>query len=135
MILKFPEEQIVAAFHHSKIASSIGIGLKKINLAYVDNNLNIVSLLETDIQKLIIKIQSQKLLINQEIDRYFFYFNKTYDSGISEDNLNRIKKNMKEASKIIFKFSYNMVSEIDNLLPLLEKETSLFQLNNYIKIK
>lgn len=130
-LLELPEEEIIATFQKGEIDSSTGLGLKKIHLIYIDNNLNMVSLLESRLQRSIFKIQSNKLIINQEIDRYFFYFDKTYSSDMSKNNIVKLKENMKLSCRIIYKFSYDMANEIDTLLPLLGKRHLCFNFKRY----
>jgi hypothetical protein len=78
-----------------------GKGLKKFGLTFLENNLGAISLLDNDLQILIWKILDRINLINQEVDRYLFYFQKTFDPQVMAVNEAALDTNMSASLQMI----------------------------------
>lgn len=87
----------VGAMKKAEIKSgkaSIGLGLKKYLLTVTDLNTNNYSLFDKDFQYMIIEIKSIANNLDQMIDQYRFYYEKTFDSNISKGNYQICYNNM-----------------------------------------
>ena len=122
LLMKHSKEEFEAA---SKILFQLdksvlrGKGLKKFNLSFLENNLSSISLLNSSLQVRIWKILDRINLINQEIDRYFFYFEKTFEPEVMRLNERTLDVNMNSSlemiSDSIHKISYVVLDLLNNL--------------------
>ena len=98
-LMKLSDKEIDAlartiSYQHQQ--RELAFGLKKYSLPFLDSNLRSVSLLDIKLQRLVIEIRARLNLINEEIDLNRFYFEKTFDSTLSEENYKIITKNLDE---------------------------------------
>lgn len=82
----------------------VALELKKFNLIFLENNLDKILLLGIDSQKRLYKIHDKLNVINQAVDRFYFYYHKSFDTASYELNKEPLTENMQS--------SYNRVSEL-----------------------
>lgn len=93
-----------------------GTELRKFNLVFLENHLDKILLLDVDSQKLIYKIQFRIDVVNQAVDRYFFYFDKTFEPNILEVNEKPLKENIDTSYEMISKTLFLVTNDIIELL-------------------
>jgi hypothetical protein len=71
-----------------------GLSLKKFHLPFLDSKMNKISCFSIELQNIIYDIRSRLQLINEEIDSAIEYFHMTFDSSISDENHDIIKKDL-----------------------------------------
>jgi len=126
IILASPPDQLSSAIQARMLLQEAGRGknLKRYYLQFYENNISIVSLLPVDLQRSIFKIHAKMQAINHEVDRYYFYFDKTFDPASNDVNANNLTTNMDGCYKTMSDELYDAVNEIVRLLSILETETS-----------
>ena len=93
-----------------------GKELRKFNLVFLENHLDKILLLYIDSQKLIYNIQFRIDVVNQAVDRYFFYFDKTLDPEIFKVNQNSLNENMNASYEMISKTLFLVTNDVITLL-------------------
>ena len=119
MMLQNPEEVYEAAskqYYQLEKAVPKGKGLKKFNLNFLETNLSSISLLSNDLQVPLWKILDRINLINQEIDSYFFYLQKTFEPEVMKTNETQLKANMNSSLEMILKNIHSITNVILELL-------------------
>ena len=119
MFMKQPREEFENAskiFFQAGKSVPRGKGLKKFNLRFLENNLSTISLLNNDLQIPIWKILDRINLINQEIDSYFFYFQKTFEPEVMKVNETVLDNNMNSSLQMISDNTYATANVVLHLL-------------------
>lgn len=106
-----------------------GKGLKKYYLNFYENNIPSISLFPADYQALTFKIHTKLQLINQEIDRYLFYFDKTFDPNSVEFNQDILRDNMRQCLRTITITAFDAANAIIKLQSMLKAKTRGFLYN------
>jgi len=78
--------------------------------------MNLLSLFPADFQNRILEIRAQIAILNQDIDQSTFWFSKTFDSGITEDNQQVIRDNLRARYETIEGASRRLADKITNLV-------------------
>lgn len=122
-MLKFSPDQLSKAMQlkASLIPEDRAKGLKKFFLRYYENNISSVTLFPVEMQGLIFKIHTKLNLINQEIDRYYFYFEKTFEPNSVNVNQDILRHNMRQSYRMIMNIALDtigMIVKVFNLLQL-----------------
>ncbi len=89
-----------------------GLTLRKFDMPFIDNNYKEIEMFDVRFQKDILEICRQVKNINEEIDNARFYFTKTFDSGLSENNGIIVRKNLESSYRNIAKMSINTTNNI-----------------------
>jgi hypothetical protein len=103
-------------------------GLKKFFLRYYENNISSITLFPVEIQGLIFKLHTKLNMINQEIDRYYFYFDKTFDPNSVNVNQDILRHNMRQSYRMIM----NIASDTTDLSVKLLNSLKLYP-NRFIQ--
>jgi hypothetical protein len=91
--------------------------LKTIIHPYLDANMGFVSLTDLKFQKFLIRFLSNINQFNENIEQSRFYFEKTFDISMGEENHNINKKNLLISYKTISKQSVDIISLINKNIP------------------
>lgn len=120
--------------------------LKSFYIDYTEHNIDILPLMEANMQSLMIEILSRLKLVNQEIDRYHFYFEKTFDpKSFTGPNEHIINANLDSSIKFISKNLMKIGDKITDILLMVKKrdynnlpiklKDIFLKINNFIKQK
>ncbi len=71
-----------------------GLSLKKFSVPFIDSNYSQIHLFNTKFQEGILEIREEIRRINEQIDLAWFYFFKTFDSSLSENNAKIVRDNL-----------------------------------------
>ncbi len=113
------EELATMADINMKKHSLRGLTVKKIQTPFLDTQLGLTRLLGVEIQNLLIEIKAQIGLLNEQVESSQFYFEKTFDSTLSDENHKIIRVNLKDTyiniceraqdvANLITKFLHNL---------------------------
>lgn len=102
-LLTLSNEQLAIAVEKSKGDSNKGLSLKKHFAPLLDSKIAQLGAFDQPFQNILLEVRSHLNMINEQIEHYYFYFNKTFDSSLTEENRVNIGKNMQG--------SYNVISE------------------------
>jgi len=118
-LLKSSDEEIDAyAKEMAQQKDVVALNLKKYSLPFLGSNMSSISLLDMKLQRLIIQIRTRLNMVNEEIDLNLFYYVKTFDSTLSEDNSAMIKNNLNKSYQNISR-QYRMI--VDQITRLTDK--------------
>ena len=119
-LLNHTPDTLKEALYHFKILKEDGNekALRKFNLVFLKSNLDRILLLDIDSQKLIYNIQDEIDVINQAVDRYFFFLDKTFEPEVIKVNKNPLKENIDGSYEFI---SENLFLVTNDVITLLEK--------------
>ena len=117
--------------------------LKSFYIYYTEHNIDILPLMEYKMQNLLIEIISRLKLVNQEIDRYRFYFEKTFDPKSCALNEEILNNNLDNSINIISRELIRIADKIIELLLLIQEsefnepavilKRIILKLNDFIK--
>ncbi|MDD5530313.1 MAG: hypothetical protein PHX21_09840 [bacterium] len=93
------------------------LGLKKYNLSFLQESISSFSLLESCFRVSVLSIRTKIDYLNSEIDRYNFFFEKTFDATLTSNDRLSIIANIKISYKGIAKLSFDIAEEIKKLKP------------------
>jgi len=118
-LLKSSDEEIDAyAKEMAQQKDVVALNLKKYSLPFLESNMSSISLLDMKLQRLIIQIRTRLNMVNEGIDLNLFYYVKTFDSTLSEDNSAIIKNNLNQSYQNISR-QYRMI--VDQITRLTDK--------------
>ena len=119
-MLEVPSDQIerISQYKAKILDAGTGKSLKKFELLFLEAYKDKVLLLNLESQKIIYRTISRFNLINQEVERYLFYFDKTFDPKSLEVNQETLQKNMEVAIKLI---SENLYLNVEDCIVLLSR--------------
>jgi hypothetical protein len=95
-----------------KQSESIGLTLKKFNLSFLNMHLMDISLFKKRFQVEIFELRSRIEVLNAEIDLAEKYFFMTFDSGLSQENLELIKNDLENKYKNIETMIKRVIDQI-----------------------
>ncbi len=116
LLSQTPDELKKASYDHKILRAGKGTELRKFNLVFLENHLDRILLLDIDSQKRIYNIQFRIDVVNQAVDRYFFYFDKTFEPEILKVNEEPLKENIDAAYKMISKSLFIATNDVITLL-------------------
>lgn len=105
-----------------KLSKQKTLSVKKTTLPFMQQNISAISLLGPKPQRLITAIQRHISHLNQEIDLYYFYFKKTFDSTLPSDNRRILESNIRKSYRVIAGLSYETAEIISRMLPHLAEQ-------------
>ncbi|MCD6317514.1 hypothetical protein J7M02_00415 [Candidatus Aerophobetes bacterium] len=120
-LLKRTDEELKVLASQTKVSKKETLSIKKIILPFLQQNFSFVSLLTPDLQRSVAAIQRNINSLNEEIDLYYFYFKKTFDSTLTDKNYELVNKNIDHAYQSIADLSYKTAERISKTLPDLSK--------------
>jgi len=116
-LLKHTVEEInTLAKQQAQKGVRVALGLKKYSLAFLEANMGSLSLLDSKLQLLIIQVRTRLNLLNEETELNRFYFEKTFDSTLGENNYNIITQNLNQGYRNILNQSRMAADQITHLL-------------------
>ncbi len=90
--------------------------MKNINCNFIQNNISSISLLDKTEKSLIFAILRRLDAINEQISYLYFFFEKSYDATIRDENHKRLRTNYLNSCQLISDWSYETTKEIAHLL-------------------
>lgn len=105
-LLKRSDDDLKALAAQTKASKRETMSIKKITLPFLQQNLSSISLLSPNLQRSVAAIQRYINSLNEEIDLYYFYFKKTFNSTLTEKNYELVNKNIDHAYQVIADLSY-----------------------------
>jgi hypothetical protein len=90
--------------------------LTKLRYDFLQNNIHLIPLLKKKERNLLLNIFRQLNIINEQIDRNKFYFEKSYDGGLDADNHARLRTNYLDSCQAISDWSFKVSKEIAHFL-------------------
>ncbi len=97
------EKDLALRYNESRGKS---VGLSKLTLPFLKQNLSSVSLLTPETQRIVAQIQRDFRTLNQQIGDYAYWSRKTFDSNLTPNNQSILKSNVAGVSQAIAKLSY-----------------------------
>jgi len=89
---------------------------KNFTTPFLDAKIEYIALMDIDNQNMIFDIRSHLEIINQHIDEATYFFRKTFDSSLSEDDQKIVKKNLECKCRVISDSARSLVEKIDSLV-------------------
>jgi len=99
--LKLSNEELENLSEVIKPDKRQALTLRKFATPFLDSHIGNLSLYSQDFQLKLFEIKSQLGLLNDQIEDYKFYYQKTFESDISTNNYNIISNNLEECYKSI----------------------------------
>jgi len=96
------------------------IAFKKTNLPYLTSHFGNLSLLETDVQRLLLEINAQLGFMNEEIENGKYFLRLSFDSSISPDNHKKNDLNLDDSNQQVGQIAKKVADLIEVVLPMLE---------------
>jgi hypothetical protein len=93
-----------------------GLSLKKFYLPFLDSKIDEVSFFNIELQNIIYDIKSRLQLINEEIDSTIAYFHMTFDSSMSHENHDIVKKELIRIYITLQEQLIILVKKMDNFI-------------------
>ena len=115
-LLKLDDKQLSAHSHAVKFKPGGALSLKSHSLPFLDANISLLSLYPVDFQHRILEIRAQIDLLNQEIEDCRFFYGKTFDSGLSEENYKVVVDNTRMKYQLIESAARRIADKISNLV-------------------
>jgi hypothetical protein len=113
--LTLTDEQIQSLFQGEKDKRK-HYTLKKSDVPFLDLQIINLSLFTPEFQRLVMRIRSQVRAINEEIDKAWFNYTKTFDSGLSTNNHALVQANMHEANMNAAQMCRDVCDDITEIL-------------------
>ena len=88
------DEQLKVIADHAAGNPNKGLQLKKFHAPLLDGKLGQLGAFDVQTQDVLFEIRTHLNIINEDIDQYRFYFNQTFNSGLSEQNRTLIRENI-----------------------------------------
>jgi len=115
-LLKQSDEQIDAVRRASASPEGVGLSLKRYEIPFTQSKISEISILDLNLQNMILNIRSHIDLLNSEIDVVMKYHFMTYDSTISEENHRRLMIDIKRRFSDIQKMAMQTADRISDLI-------------------
>jgi len=117
-ISQFSDEQVKALALAKAPAANIKLNFKRYSLPFLDAHVSALNLFSVDFQTIAHRIRGNLLILNQEIDTTWFYFQKTFDGSLSDINRAIIQGNNEASHDFIGRLSHRIVDDIESLVRL-----------------
>ncbi len=110
------DDNAIKIYSESGKNDQIMTAIKRHSLPFFESRVASLSLLSESLQLYLFEIKSRLELINQDVDRYWYYFEKTFDSSLSELNNRIIIGNINKQYHAIADQSRILVDTISKVL-------------------
>lgn len=91
---------------------------KRYSVPYLEAHLNELSLFSEEFQRLAHQVRDRLTIFNQQSEISWFYFEKTFDSSLSELNRDSIMKNQDVSQRSIARLARLMCGDIQTILKM-----------------
>ena len=98
--------------------STQSLTFKRYSLPYLEAHLSELSLFSEEFQRLAHQIRDRLTIFNQQIDISWFYFQKTFDSSLSDLNRNLIAQNQDASQRLISRLARLICDDIQAILQI-----------------
>jgi hypothetical protein len=110
----------LASHHNQKVAqkvfSDIFSSIKTVRCPFIESNMSAIALLQLLERGSLLNMLRTISVINEQISRLDFIFEKTYDATLSDENRERLKINYERGRQFIADWSYKATQEIAKFL-------------------
>ena len=123
--VKYSDEDL-ASFAKLKRAEhkSVGLSLKKYNLAFLNSRMSDLTLLNVKLQSILLNIRDRLNMMNEEIEFTMKHHYMTFDSSISSENHQRLIGQIQENHSNIQNMAIDIVNMINTYFERYENLTS-----------
>lgn len=97
-VLKSNDAQLQVLAHHAQ-GQWEALKLKKYFLPFLSSQITALHLFTPEFQRLTLEIHSKLAIVNEEVDAYRFYYEKTFDSSLSNNSRAAVLSNLRETSR------------------------------------
>ncbi|WP_116811182.1 hypothetical protein [Steroidobacter cummioxidans] len=94
MQLSLDDGQIAALARNDKASPDAGLSVKKYTAPLLESKFALLSGLDTPLQNRLLEIRTNLNLLNEEVDQSRYYFQLTFNSGVTENNRSRAVDNL-----------------------------------------
>ena len=98
-----------------------GLGMKKHELAYLDSKIADLGVFDEETQRQLLELRHEFHLFNEEVESAGWYFKLTFDSGMSDQNLEIVKLGIEQSYQHILGRAREIVERINVLVPIAER--------------
>lgn len=109
------DAQIAAAAQQAKATAGGALAVKKFSTGYLDSRLADLGGFSEQAQRLLIDIRARFDLYNQEVDQARYFFELTFQAGISSENHALASQSTKTAYQNLLPQARQIIEHIDNL--------------------
>ena len=118
--LKLTDEELLQASEHVKEKwQGMGLSLKTLNLHFIDSHINDMSVLDAELLNKILDIKTRIHFMNESINMARFYYEKTFDSNLTDENHLILNKNLNSTYEDIGEMARWIVDKITTVLSCL----------------
>jgi hypothetical protein len=116
-VSRYKDEDLKALSRASTPANQT-LNFRRYSLPFLDVHLITLNLFPLEFRRIAHRIRANLTILNQEVDIGWFYFQKTFDSSLSELNRQLIRANHNSTHDFIEKISREIVDDIGLILEL-----------------
>lgn len=120
-ILELTDEQISALAVQEAARPKTAMALKKYSLPFLNANINQIPSFDVKLQRLIIQIRGQLVVLNEEADNARFYYEKTFDMSLDERNREIINSNLDDCYENVREMSRRSADKITEVIKNFDK--------------
>lgn len=95
------DDSVLQAYSQQQNLEGKGMSLKKYNMVFLTTQINTLSLLDANLQSSIFCIHERLNILNQDVEKYWFYFEKSFDSSLDETNHQIVADNINGCFEVI----------------------------------
>lgn len=114
-LLKVNEEEFKSASENYKRYSPSALSLKKCHLPFLDSKISDLSLFNMEFQYKIFEIRAQINFLNENIEQSQFFYEKTFDSTLTDQNHKIINNNLTDSYQNISRNAKVIIDLISKL--------------------
>lgn len=116
-LMKRPDEELEKALTlRSEESKRESVGVSKLALPFLQQNLSCVSLLTPEAQRIVAHVQRNIRTLNDQIEDYDYWSKKTFDSSLSQGNYSIVESNVAHVSQAIANLSYKTAQLISRMI-------------------
>ncbi len=115
-LLKLSDDRLATLSLQAKDPEGTGSLIKKFNLSFTRENIFSFALLEPHFRRSILDIRTEIGCLNEEIELYNFFYEKTFASGLTQENREVLEINRKKSYETIAQVSCEIAEMIKKLI-------------------
>jgi len=115
-LLKLSDNQLAALSLRAKDPKTTAMSLKKFNLSFLEESITSFSLLDSPFRCSVLAIRTKINQLNQEIDLYNFFYERTFASGLTQKNWLNLDNNIKKSYEHIAQMSRKIAEMMKELI-------------------
>jgi hypothetical protein len=115
-LLKLNNDQLIVRCRQIRNSEFETMSLKKFNLSFLRENIPSFSLLDSHFRRSALAIRTTIIHLNEEINLYNSFYEKTFAPGLTPENSSILDDNMKKSYKNIAHLCYETAEMIKKLI-------------------